>query len=195
MPAILSRVYSQKILKMEDGKMGKSDWDINGPGGQGIIDDAGSMRCQLTATKNMTWNGDVALTDSEVITEIKLNSTNGYSRVGPVLRADETCENGYFCLAYGYATKRYYIFKVVDGVKTQLAYFVSEFASSLYTKIRFRIDGYQLSIEEWKEGDWVVIGIIEDTDETHPSGRAGLRGESLTTYYGLFDNVEIGEKT
>lgn len=175
--------------------MGKSDWDISGPGGQAIVDESGSMRCQLSGEKHMTWNGNVALTDSEVITEIKLYSTNGYSRAGPMLRADEDCENGYFCMARGYATKYYFVYKIVDGIKTQLAAWTSEFASSLYTKIRFRIDGYQLSLEEWKEGAWVVMGIIEDTSQAHPSGRAGLRAESHTgAYYGLFDNIEIGEK-
>ena len=174
--------------------MAKTDWDISGTGGQSVIDMDGSMRCQLTQQKLMLWNGNTGLTDSEVICELRAGYNNHlYNKGGMVLRCDPTAQNCYKLQVQGPRT--YYIYKIVSGVVTTLGNIISSQAWNLWIKTRFRVDGHQLSVEEYTGGQWNLILTIDDSSQAHASGAAGLFGNSYNSvYYWLFDNVEIGEK-
>jgi len=172
--------------------MSKSDWDITGDGGIGIVEVGGSKRCRLTYRKLMLWNGNSGLTDHEVIVEIQMGSSTN-TRGGIVLRSNESGTTAYRLRMYGPRT--YYIQKVVDGAVTVLAIVGSSRAWNEFVKTRFKVDGFQLSVEEWDEGEWKLIASVEDTSQAVISGAAGLYGESVNSdYYVTFDNVEIKEK-
>jgi hypothetical protein len=171
--------------------MSKINWDITGTGGQSVIDEGGSKRCQLTAMKQMLWNGRNNLTNSEIISDVKLSSSgNG----GLSLRSDASGNNCYRVrINYG-APRVYYVDKVVAGVATVLATVVSSQSWNIYVKTRFRVDGWQLSVEEWIGSTWVLLTTIEETSHQIASGYAGLLGLSAVGYYILFDNVAISER-
>lgn len=175
--------------------MAKTDWDITGDGGISVINEGGSMRCQLSGTKHMLWNGRDDLTDSEIIADIRLSNNNTNARGGLLLRSNATVGTFYRCRIYGANPNRtYYIDRVVNGVSTQLASVSSSQPYYVYTRTRFRVDGFQLSIEEYLSGAWNLVAMVEDTDSTILSGYAGLTCISLNSSYNIrFDNVEIGE--
>ena len=178
--------------------MAKSDWDISGPGGQSVIEMDGSKRCQLSGKKFMLWNGRSDLADGEVIATIKpyLNENGGRQVGGMLLRCDASVLNYYVFYAYGYTSyRKYYIYRVVNGVGTLLAQINSSYGYNIYVKTRFRVDGWQLSLEEYIGGVWNLITVIEDTDHSIITGYAGLIGSSYSSgYFFLFDDIEISEK-
>ena len=178
--------------------MAKSDFLISGSGGQAIIEVDGSKRCQLSGTKYLLWNGRNNLVNAEVIALIKpyTNQNSGYQRGGMLLRCDENILNYYRLLTYAYTNYRtYYIHRVINGVGTLLGQVTSYKAYNIYTKTRFRVDGYQLSIDEYNSGEWGLIATIEDTDHSLISGYAGICGVNYSgSYHFLFDDLEIGER-
>jgi len=173
----------------------KSDWDITGIGGISIIDESGSKRCRLSHHKLMLWNGNDACIDYEVVADINiLNSTN--YRGGLVLRCNAAGSTMYRLRMLGAATYRtYYIDKLVNGVNTVLGQVNSIHPYGTYVKTRFRVDGFQLSVEEYINGAWELITMIEDTSQAIVSGYCGLHGCSVnSSYYITFDNIEINKK-
>ena len=178
--------------------MAKSDWIITGEGGQSVINVDASMRCQLCGTKYMLWGARGNLTDCEVVATIKpwTNENGGRQKGGMLLRCDDIKMNYYRLLTYYYTTYRvYYIHRVINGVATLLSQVVSYQGYNIHVKTRFRIDGWQLSVEEYVSGAWNLITAIEDTDHTVTLGYAGLVGVSYNSAYStLFDDVEIAEK-
>lgn len=173
--------------------MAKDDWDISGDGGISIIEDGGSKRCRLTYHKLMLWNGNSELTDCEIIANIQMGS-NSNCRGGLILRSNESGQTAYRLWILGKRT--YYIQKIIDGTITNLASNIaSTRAYSEYVKTRFRIDGFQISIEEWDEGEWQLVTMVEDTSQAIINGYVGLWGNSVnSSYYITFDNVEINKK-
>jgi hypothetical protein len=173
--------------------MAKSDWTITGNGGLSIIEDGGSKRCRLSYTKLMLWNGNDSLGDCEIISDVQVGS-NGNSSGGIVLRSNSTATTCYKFLIVG--TRTYYIQKVVNGTTTTLGTAVSDRPWNEYTKTRFRIDGWQLSIEEYINGEWQLVSMVEDTSHAVISGSAGLFGSSINSgCYITFDNLEINIKS
>ena len=183
-----------KILRERIG-MSKSDWDITGAGGIAIIEEGGSKRCRLSASKLMLWNGCSTCTDYEVIADINIGSSTNY-RGGLVLRANDSGTTMYRLRIYGAASYRtYYIDKLVNGVNTIIGQVTSIHPYFTYVKTRFRIDGFQLSVEEYVNGAWELITMVEDTSQAIISGYCGLHSCSATSsYYITFDNIEINEK-
>ena len=175
--------------------MSKSEWDISGIGGISIIDESGSKRCRLSHSKLMLWNGCSTCTNYEVVADIKIANSTNY-RGGLVLRSNAAGTTMYRLRMYGASTYRtYYIDKLVNGVNTILGQVNSSHPYNTYVKTRFRIDGFQLSIEEYIDGAWELITIVEDTSQAIVSGYCGLHGCSLNSgYYITFDNIEINEK-
>ena len=172
--------------------MAKLDWIISGNGGLSIIEDGGSKRCRLTYQKLMLWNGNDSLGDCEIVADI-LMGTNGNYSGGIVLRSNSTANTCYKFLVVGLRT--YYIQKVVNGQTTTLGTAVSTRSYNEYVKTRFRIDGWQLSIEEFTNGEWELISMVQDSSQAIVSGSAGLFGASVnSSYYITFDNVEINIK-
>ena len=171
--------------------MAKADWTITGSGGVGVVDYGGSMRCQLTTSKLMLWNGRNNLTDSEIIAEIRMGN-NSNTRGGLILRSNELASDCYRLRIYG--ARIYYIDKIVSGILTSLSSVSSAQPWNIFVKTRFRVDGHQLSVEEYTGGQWNLIDVVEDTEKSHASGYAGLVGISVTGYSLMFDNVEISEK-
>ena len=168
------------------------DWNITGSGGQAVIDYAGSMRCQLSGHKLMLWNGRDDLANSEIIALIRMG-VDSNTRGGMVLRSNLSAISCYRLRIYGKRT--YYIQKVVDGVVTTLAVVGSAQPYNVFAKTRFRVDGYQLSVEDWVDGAWQLVLVVEDTGQSLATGYAGVYGESATTgYYLIFDDVEIAER-
>jgi len=176
----------------------KSDWILSGSGGQSVIDIGGSKRLQLSGSKQMLWNGRDNLANSEVIALIKpyTNENGGRQRGGMLLRCDSSILNYYQVICYAYTNYRtYYIYRVINGVATLLSQVTSYQAYNIYQKTRFRIDGWQLSIDEYSSGQWNLITTIEDTDHSITSGYAGLIGANYNGSYSfLFDDVQIGER-
>lgn len=171
--------------------MAKINWDITGTGGQAVIDEGGSKRCQLVGQKQMLWNGRNNLANSEIISDVKLGSS-GIG--GLTIRSDASGLNCYRVrIAYG-TTRVYYVEKVVAGVATSLAAIASTQSYNIYVKTRFRIDGWQLSLEEWTGSAWLVVITVEETSHQFSSGYAGLLGQSSSIYVALFDNVSISER-
>lgn len=180
--------------------MGISDWNITGPGGQSVVADGGSLRCVLSGKKLMLWNGNSSLADAQVSVEVKFSyrSTNAYLLGGPVLRMDASGNNGYRDRIHSYnsTTRRHRIERITDGIVTVLSYIDSVGRSyDEFVNTKFRADGWQLSVEEYIDGEWTLIGVIEDTNHSHTSGYAGLQGECVNTSYQVyFDNIEISEE-
>jgi len=184
-----------KILRVMIG-MSKSDWDITGVGGIVIIDTGGSRRCRLSHIKLMLWNGNFNLTDCEIVTDVNVGSDSNY-RGALLLRCNADCTTAYRLRIYGYNTtnRTYYIDKIVNGVNTILGTIRSNQPSSAYVKTRFKVDGFQLSCEEWVDGAWKLIIMAEDTSQSIQSGYCGLQGLSVnSSYYITFDNIEINKK-
>ena len=176
--------------------MSKSDWLITGTGGISVIEEGGSKRCRLSASKLMLWNGCSTCTDYEVTADINILS-NTNSAGGVVIRSDGAGSTTYRLRVYGKsATSRtYYIDKVVSGVNTVLGQVISYHPYNTFVKTRFRVDGFQLSVEEWINGAWELITMVEDTSKAILSGYCGLAGYSINSGYHItFDNVEINKK-
>lgn len=175
----------------------KSDWDISGTGDFGIVEDADSKRLQLSGQKLCLYNGRNNLLNAEIIVDVKLGSRYApYTKGGVVHRCDASSDNCYyFCVAGSGGTNRmYYIYRIISGIATQLAFALSTQPYYQYVKTRFRIDEKQLSIEEYIEGNWKLILLLEDGFIT-AAGYSGFKATHTdTSYYILFDNVEIGEK-
>ena len=176
--------------------MSKSDWIITGAGGIAIIEEGGSKRCCLSASKLMLWNGCSNYTDSEVIADISMGVNTNY-RGGLVLRSNEAGSTMYRLRAYGRnsTSRTYYIDKLVNGVNTILGSVISIQPYNVFVKTRFRVDEFQLSIEEWVDGAWKLMTMVEDTSQAILSGYCGLIGMSAnSSYYITFDNIEINKK-
>lgn len=176
----------------------KSNWIISGSGGQAVINVDGSKRCQLSGIKYMLWNGRSDLVNAEVIATIKpwINENNG-RQVGVILlRSDTSIYNYYKVMVYAYTSyRKYRIHRIVNGVATLLGQIISYQGYNIYVKTKFRIDEYQLSIEEYIGGAWNLITTIEDTDHSIVSGYIGIGGNNYNTDYSfLFDDVEISER-
>ena len=173
----------------------KSQWLIQGTGGQSIIDEGGSKRCQLTLAKWMLWNERNDLLNAEIIGSIKLYNTSSWNRGGFLLRCDSSCNNAYYLrITSNGAVKVYYLYRILNGVWTMLTSSNSSESPTVYTKVRFRVDGNQISIEEYVTGEWNLIQLITD-DYITVAGYVGLRGDCGSGYSVLFDNIEISEKT
>ena len=176
--------------------MSKVNWDITGTGGISIIEEGGSKRCRLSASKLMLWNGCSTCTDYEIAADINILHTTNY-RGGLVLRANEAGSTMYRLRIYGRNTtsRTYYIDKLVDGVNTVLGEVISNHPYGTFIKTRFRIDDFQLSVEEWINGAWELVTMVEDTSKAIVSGYCGLHGCSAnSSYYITFDNIEINKK-
>lgn len=173
--------------------MAKTDWYITGAGGQAIVDYGGSKRCQLSGSKMMLWNGRNNLANSEIIADILMGGDTN-TRGGLILRSDLAGSNCYRLRIFG--ARSYYIQKIVSGVVTTLATINSSQPYNIFAKTRFRVDGYQLSVEEWISGVWNLMTSIIDTEQSIALGYAGFYGESVSTGYALqFDNIAISERT
>ena len=173
--------------------MAKADWNITGDGGITIIEETGSKRCMLSGTKQMLWKERNNLTDAEVIANIKFNLGSTNERGGLLLRSNSAISRCYRLFIYGNRT--YYIQRIVDGVVTTLGQADSSQAYNIYVKIRFRIDGYQLSVEEYINGEWTLIAMAQDTNQSFTEGYCGIFGASVNSSYSIiFDDIEIGEK-
>jgi hypothetical protein len=172
--------------------MSTIDWYITGAGGEAIVNEGGSNRCRLSGSKQMLWNGRANLINSEIIASVLMGSTSN-TRGGLLLRSDLSGNNCYRLRIFGERT--YYIQKVVSGVITTLATAYSTQPYNVYVKTRFRVDGWQLSIEEWIGGVWVQVTVIIDNEQSVATGYAGLYGESVnTSYYITFDDTTISER-
>jgi len=173
--------------------MAKSNWNISGTGGQGVIIETGSKRCELSGQKLMLWNGNSSLENCELIADIKLYATAGYNQGGIILRSDGTQNNGYrFRRMYA---NHCYLEKIVNGVVTQLSYVTTSFGWTTWVRTRVRIDGWQISVDEWVEGAWSQLMLVEETTHQHVSGYIGLIGTNTNTIGSiLYDNVDISEK-
>jgi hypothetical protein len=176
--------------------MSKIDFTITGAGGLSIVDDGGSKRCRLSYSKLMLWNGNPALGDCECVVEVQNSAANSNSGGGVILRSNSTAQTCYRLLIYGGGTgKAYYIQKAINGQYATLGTFISTRTWNDYTKIRFRVDGFQLSVEEYINGNWVMAFMVEDTSHAIISGSVGLFGESTNSGYSIsFDNMEINTK-
>lgn len=174
--------------------MAKTDWDIGGDGGQSIAAVGESLCCELSGIKWILWNGNSGLTDAEIIADIRLYGTNGYNQGGLLLRsgADPTWN----CYRFRRKYKNLcYIDVIVNGVVTQLAYATTNFTYDQWIRTRFRMDGWQISVDEWYASAWQQLMLIEETGNHHLSGYVGLMGTNTHTVGSvLFDNVEIAEK-
>ena len=176
--------------------MSKSDWQITGTGGIAVIEEGGSKRCRLSANKLMLWKGCITCEDYEVIADINILNNTNY-RGGLVLRSNDAGATMYRLRIYGRDTtsRIYYIDKVVDGVNNLLGQIISNHPYNTFVKTRFRVDGFQLSVEEWINGDWKLLAMAEDTSKSIVSGYCGLAGYSVNSnYYITFDNIEINKK-
>jgi hypothetical protein len=178
--------------------MAKINWDITGIGGQAVIDESGSKRCQLTGTKLMLWNGKSTLANCEVISDIKLYGVAGYNQGGIILRSNASGNNCYMFIR-SYATggigKNCYIYKIVNSVVTQIAFATTTFEYYTWVKTRVRIDGWQISVDEWINGAWIQLMLVEETTHQFANGYAGLIGTSTNVVGSiLFDNIGISER-
>jgi hypothetical protein len=173
--------------------MAKSNWDISGSGGLGTVEDAGSKRLQLHATKLVLYNGKINFLNSEIIVEIKLGFASTNCNGGVIFRSDATSNNGYYIGVRGGTVRSYIVYRIVSGTYTQISIVDSTQSWNTYLKTRFRIDGSQISAEEYISGVWVLILAIDDTFITN-TGYTGLKNIGVAGCWINFDNVEIGEK-
>ena len=80
-------------------------------------------------------------------------------------------------------------------MNTVLGEVVSNHPYNTFVKTRFRVDDFQLSVEEWINGAWELITMVEDTSKAIVLGYCGLHGCSAnSSYYITFDNIEINKK-
>uniref|UniRef100_A0A6M3KIN5 Uncharacterized protein n=1 Tax=viral metagenome TaxID=1070528 RepID=A0A6M3KIN5_9ZZZZ len=170
----------------------KTDWTITGVGGQAVVAEGGSMRCQLTGYKMMLWSARNNLVNAEVIGSVKLYASAN-AVAGFVLRCDVTGDNAYLLRIVGYSPKRYMLYRIVAGVYTLLGQADSVEPQGVYTTIRFRVDGDQVSVEEKILGTWNLIKVCTDGYIT-AGGYAGLKNESVSGYYAWYDDVTIQER-
>lgn len=180
--------------------MAKINWDISGTGGQAVIIESSSKRCELSGNKLCLYNGASSLANCQLIADIKLYGTAGYNGGGIILRSDGTRNNGYAFV------RRYYggdhgsgtacnIYKIVNGVWTQIAIAYTTFSWVTWIRTRVRIDGWQISVDEWIEGAWSQLMLVDETSHQHASGFIGLIGTSTNVVGSiLYDNVDIGVK-
>jgi hypothetical protein len=174
----------------------KIDWLITGSGGQAVVDEGGSKRCQLTASKLMLWTTRNNLINADIVGLIKLVQVSGNIYSGFVLRCDNTCNNAYYCrITCTSSYKVYQLYRIVNGVYTLLATVNSADSPSVYTKVRFRVDGNQISIEEYNAGtgNYNLIQLVTDTYIT-VGGYAGLKSDSVSGYSMLYDDIIISER-
>ena len=168
----------------------KTDWTITGSGSISIIEHTGSKRLQILGEKLVLWNGNDHLINSEIIVDTR--AVDPWKRFGGLaLRSNSNGLNMYkLYMTNGSFT----IYRVVNGVATALSMF-SPIASYLtWRKLRFRIDDWQLSVEEYSGDNWVLLSAIEDQTQAHSSGSIGFVGIVSSMSGWLYDNVEIGEK-
>jgi len=171
----------------------KSQWLIQGTGGQSIIDDGGSKRCQLTNSKWMLWNERNNLLNVEIIGLIKVGSNTNYNG-GFLLRCDSSCNNAYnLRVSCNGSVKTYALYRVVAGVWTLLSNAISSESYGVYTKVRFRADGNQISVEEYISGAWNLIQLVTD-GFVITAGYSGINSNCVTGYSVQFDNIEINER-
>lgn len=174
----------------------RTDWTITGVGLVTIINDEISNRCQLSYNTNMTWNGNNQLVNCEIIADVKVTDPRAaYSRAALVLRSDISILNCYLLLFD--SPNIYYLCRIVNGVSTILFTFHSTFDYNVFRTIRFRIDGYQLSVHEYINGSWVQSILLVDNNQTLVSGKVGISnwGQSTNSLTVLFDNVNINQRT
>lgn len=171
----------------------KADWIITGIGGQSVIEHTGSKRCQLSGGKYLLWKGRTDFDNVEIIAEILMGVPHSRTKGGLLLRMSETLQDGYrLMIVY---PRTFYIQKMTDGAITTLATAESPSAWNIYAKTRFRVDEWQLSVDEFHNGVWQNIIVAIDTSESIASGYAGIFGESYSTaYYLLLDNVVISAR-
>lgn len=174
--------------------MAKADWNITGSGGMSVVSDAGSNRLQLQAVKLVLYNGNSSLLNAEIIADIKMYSASANQGAGFVLRSNPTGDDCYFLRINGNGYVRTYsIYRMVSGTSILLTTINSTQLPGIYVRTRFRIDGDQISVEEYLSGEWVLITLVSDTVITSP-GYAGLRSNGVSGYWIQYDNIEIGEK-
>lgn len=177
--------------------MARTDWDIHGPGIQRIVTVNGSKRCELNGLEWMLYNGDAALADAEVIADTRRYGNYTYSQGGLLLRTDATLENCYYLQRQGFgAVDGYRLSRHVNTVMTILWQGSLGHAPGDWVRVRFRVDGWQLSVHEWVASAWSEIVVVDDQAQAHASGYTGLFGANNANPAGsmLFDNVEIAEK-
>lgn len=171
------------------------DWDIYGAGVQSIIDLELSKRCKLAGLEWMLYNGEAALVDSQIIADFRRYGALQYSEGGFVLRSDINLTNCYYLQRSITPADGWLLTKVVAGVRMDLWSAPTTHAPEDWVRVRFRIDGWQLAVHEWIDGTWEGIVLVEDTEQSHASGHAGLFGANPDpTGSMLFDNVEIATK-
>lgn len=177
--------------------MARTDWDIYGTGLQSIVDVDGSLRCQLAGLEWMLYNGVIDLGDSQIIADMRRYGDYSVSQGGLLLRADATLENCYYLQRQVVAPgDGYRLTRHVDTVMTILWQGSLGHAPEDWVRVRFRIDGWQLSVYEWVAGEWSEVVLVNDLDEAHVSGYVGLFGLNTNNPAGmmLYDNIEIAEK-
>ena len=173
--------------------MSKSDWEISGTGGLSIVNDDGSKRWRLAGKKQMLWNEESVGTDYEVVADIQM-ANSFYAQGGLLLRSNLSGESGYRLLIHGNGLY-YYIQKMESGNATTLGQLERTRDPNAYIKTRFRIDGWQLSVEEYINSEWVLLMVVDDTSESFACGYFGLYGNSIDSRFNItFDNVEINKK-
>lgn len=171
------------------------DWDIYGSGVQSVVDVEGSKRVKLAGLEWMLYNGEAALVDSEIIADIRRYDVIQYSEGGLLLRSDVNLLNCYYLQRSIDPSDSYLLTKVVAGVRTDLWTSPTGHAPEDWVRVRFRADGWQISVHEWIDGAWDGKVLVEDTGQSHASGYAGLFGANADpTGSLLFDNVEIAVK-
>ena len=146
----------------------------------------------------MLYNGATSLIDCELIVDIKLYGTPGYCQGGVIFRSNAEGTNGYAFIRSHVGVgggKACYVYKIVDNVWTQLTYVTTTFTWDVWVRTRVRMDGWQISIDEWIDGAWSQLKLIEETTHQHALGYIGLIGTSTNAIGSiLFDNVDIGVK-
>lgn len=174
--------------------MSRINWDIYGLGLQSIVNVDGSMRCQLAGLEWMLYNGDVALEDSQIIADIRRYGNYTYSQGGLILRSDVDLMNCYYFQRE--PNDDYRLTRHVGGAFTILWTGSLGHTPDQWARLRFRIEGWQLSVYEWVAGAWSEVVIVSDLVQAHTSGYVGLFGANSAQPTGmmLFDNIEVAKK-
>lgn len=174
----------------------RSDWNILGNGLVTIINDGVSYRCQISNNTTMLWNGNQQLTNCEIISDVKMidfvaNRSNG----GLILRSDagSVLSNCYWLFIT--SPNKYTLYRTVSAQATLLATYNSLIDYNVFRTIRFRIDGFTISVDEYINGSWVNRILVVDNVQTLTAGRAGVCGWSGSASYNiLFDNININQR-
>lgn len=168
----------------------RADWNITGSGECAILSESGSMRCRLTNAVLMLWNGNNNLANSEIVADLKLTA-NSSSPIGCfILRSDENGSNCYRMRQNGVRTVS--IERVVNGVATVLGSTTSTQQGTTWVRTRFRVDQFQLSVEEYLSGSWVLLLFVTDTQQSRSAGYSGISSLSTSGFGAWFDNISIG---